>query len=550
MKRLIKISLVMVLSIILLVAAKAPANDNYFAIIKNLDIFATLYKELNAQYVDELNPNVLIKTGIDAMLASLDPYTNYIPEDQIENYRTLTTGEYGGIGAVVQRVDGINTVLMSYEGYPAHEAGLKIGDQIIEINDIDLSDKSSQEISTLLKGQSKSGIVLKVKRFGTKEPFDVTVSREKISIKNVPYHGMINEEVGYLKLTDFTQKAGKEVKDAVKSLKNDGAKNIILDLRGNPGGLLQESVNISNVFIEKGKEVVTTRGKFASRNETYKTLNEPVDTEIPLIVLTGSSSASASEIVAGVIQDYDRGVLVGRKTYGKGLVQVSRQLSYNSQLKVTTAKYYIPSGRCIQAIDYSNRNPDGSVGKIPDSLKVEFRTFGGRAVFDGGGVDPDYPVAEKEFAAISRSLSNHHLLFHYATEYFYSREDIGDPRKFKLTDSEYNEFISWLGDKDYSYQTKMEKEIGQLMENLKEEENNDQVIASLKAADSQIKALKQKDLINHKTEIKRLLEQDIASRYYLERGIIEVSFQNDDDVQAALRLFENPQEYSKLLKAQ
>lgn len=548
MKKYLKITATVSLSLLLLMAAKPAVNDNYFAIIKNLDIFASLYKELNSYYVDELNPNTLIKTGIDAMLGSLDPYTNYIPEDQIENYRTMTTGEYGGIGALVQRVDNVNTVLMCYEGYPAHDAGLKIGDKILEINGIDLSDKSSSEISTLLKGQSKSGIKLKVDRISEKEPFIITVSREKISIKNVPYFGMINEDVGYLKLTDFTPKAGQEVKNAVKNLKGNGAKNIILDLRGNPGGLLQEAVNISNVFVPKGKEVVSTKGKFQSKNETYFTLNEPVDTEIPLVILTGSSSASASEIVAGVVQDYDRGVLIGRKTFGKGLVQISRQLSYNSQLKVTTAKYYIPSGRCIQAIDYSNRNEDGSVGKIPDSLKVAFKTYGGRVVYDGGGVDPDILVDEKEFAPVSKKLTEKYLLFHYATKYYYDHPEIGDPRNFRITDEDYKDFVKWLSDKEYDYQTKLEIEIEELINNAEDEKNNQQIINHLENVQDEIASIKKNDLITFENEIRELLEQDIASRYYLEKGLIEVSFQNDRDIQAAVDLFKDPVRYQNLLK--
>lgn len=531
-------------------ALKSPSGDNYFAIIKNLDIFATLYKEVNAYYVDDVNPNKLIKTGIDAMLGSLDPYTNYIPEDQIENYRTMTTGEYGGIGAVVQRVDGVNTVLMAYEGYPAHEAGLKIGDQILAISGISLDDKSSEEISTLLKGQSKSGIELTVKRYNTPDTFIVTVSREKITIKNVPYYGMVDNEIGYIKLTDFTTKAGQEVKKAVKDLKADGAKKIILDLRGNPGGLLQEAVNISNVFIPKGKEVVTTRGKYQSKDEIYRTLDEPVDTEIPVAVLTSSMSASASEIVAGTIQDYDRGILVGRKTYGKGLVQITRPLSYNSQLKVTTAKYYIPSGRCIQAIDYSHRNADGSVGKIPDSLKVAFRTIGGREVFDGGGVDPDIKVAPKEYAPIAISLAENNLLFHYATKYYYEHKDFGDPRDFSLSDTDYQNFIDWLQDKDYEYTTEVEKKLKNLIESSEDEDYFSQIEQPLKELLEKNNANKESDLKQYKDQISWLLEQEIASRYELQSGMIEVGFKSDKDVIEAITALNDEAKYKQLLNQQ
>ena len=370
-------------------AFSSPSNDRYFQIVKNLDIFATLFKEVNAYYVDEVNPNTLMKTGIDAMLENLDPYTTYIGEDEIEDYLTITTGEYGGIGAVVDRKGGINTIVLPYEGYSAHRAGLKIGDQILKINDVELAGKPSDQINKLLKGQSNSAIKLTIKRYKQEETFDVELQREKITVNNVPFSGMVGADIAYIRLSDFTTKAGAEVGAALKDLKEKGATKVILDLRGNPGGLLEEAINVSNVFIPRGLEVVSTRGKLDAWTKTYRSLNNPVDTEIPVAVLTDNGSASASEIVSGVIQDYDRGVLIGRRTYGKGLVQQTRPLAYNSQLKVTTAKYYIPSGRCIQAIDYSNRNPDGSVGKIPDSLKVEFKTRNGRLVYDGGGLDPD-----------------------------------------------------------------------------------------------------------------------------------------------------------------
>ena len=392
-------------------------NDRYFEIVKNLDIFATMYKEVNAYYVDEINPSKLMRTGIEAMLRSLDPYTNYIPEDDIEDYRTSTTGEYGGIGAVVDKKNGVSTIVLPYEGYPADRAGLKAGDQILAINGVLLEGKKSNEISQLLKGQSKSDLTLTIKRFGKEDTFDVSLTREKITIDNVPYFGMVTEDIGYLKLTDFTTEAGKEVKNAVNELKEDGATKIILDLRGNPGGLLEEAVNVSNVFVGKGLEVVTTRGKLKNWTKTYQTLNDATDEEIPLAVLISNGSASASEIVAGVVQDYDRGVLVGQRSFGKGLVQQTRPLAYNSQIKVTTAKYYIPSGRCIQAIDYSLRNPDGSVGKIPDSLKSEFKTKSGRVVYDGGGVNADIPVPEKEYAP-------HHLQSDAKQFYFQLRHRV------------------------------------------------------------------------------------------------------------------------------
>ena len=345
-------------------------DDRYFQIVKSLDVFTTLFKEVNAYYVEEINPTELMKIGIDAMLSSLDPYTDYIPEDDIEDYRTMTTGEYGGIGAVIEKKGGFNTVVMPYKNAPAARSGLLIGDQILKINNISLSGKKAYEISNLLKSQINAQITLEIKRMNMLEVFEISLATEKIVIKNVPYAGLVKADVGYIKLKDFTTNAGKEVGEALKELTQQGVSKLILDLRGNPGGLLDEAINVSNIFIPKGAEIVSTKGKLEEWTKVYNTKNQSIDAKIPLVVLIDERSASAAEIVAGVVQDYDRGVLVGRKTYGKGLVQQTRPLAYNAQLKVTTAKYYIPSGRCIQAIDYSTKG----TAKIADSLKSTFRT--------------------------------------------------------------------------------------------------------------------------------------------------------------------------------
>jgi carboxyl-terminal processing protease len=525
-------------------------NDRYFQIVKNLDIFATLFKEVNSYYVDEINPTQLIKTGIDAMLESLDPYTDYIPEDDIEDYMTMTTGEYGGIGALVDNKDGFNTVIMPYEGSPAHKAGLQIGDQILKINGIDLTGKSSDEISKLLKGQSDSNIQLEVKRYKQSELLNIELKREKITINNVPYYGMAADGIGYIKLTDFTTKAGKEVGNALKKLKSQGAEKIILDLRGNPGGLLDEAIKVSNVFVPKNKEVVSTKGKLENWTKSYVTPSDPVDLNIPVAVLTDNGSASASEIVAGVIQDYDRGVLVGRKTFGKGLVQQTRPLAYNSQLKVTTAKYYIPSGRCIQAIDYSSRNPDGSVGKIPDSLKTEFRTANNRMVYDGGGVDPDILVERPKPAPIARHLYNKDLIFHFATEFHYKNDDIGVAREFKITEEQYGEFVDWLQDKDYSYVTRVDKKIEELIAESKKEKTFDLMKTQIEALKEAAKEHKKSDLELFQKEIVQLLEQEIASRYYLQDGIIESSFKYDLDVLEAVAILNDQAKYQSILNGE
>jgi carboxyl-terminal processing protease len=532
-----------------LLAFANKSSDRSFDIIKNLDIFITAFKEVNAHYVDEINPTKLMRTGLDAMLTSLDPYTDYIPEDDIEDYRTMTTGEYGGIGALVDKKDGISTVVMPYKDYPAHKAGLLAGDQILKISGISLDKKTSDEISQLLKGQSKSEITLTIKRFGRDETFDVAIQRERITVYNVPYSGMVSDEIGYLKLTDFTMSAGQEVSNAVNKLKASGAKKIILDVRGNPGGLLNEAVNVSNVFIDKSKEVVTTKGKLQKDYHTFNTLNDPNDTQIPLVVLINGHSASAAEIVAGVIQDYDRGVLVGRRTYGKGLVQQTIPLAYNSQIKVTTSKYYIPSGRCIQAIDYSHRNPDGSVGTIPDSLKVAFKTKQGRLVYDGGGVTPDIEAEQVQYAPISYQLMGKDLIFNYATEYFHTHKEIAPAKSFRLTDEEYVQFTKWLEGKDYDYTTKVEKNIETLIASAKSEKYYQDISGQIEALKKATLHNKEHDLMSFKSEIKALLEQEICGRYYLQEGIVESTFYYDTDIMAAIKILNDSALYNQTISA-
>lgn len=543
----IKFSLIALFFAFTLFAFK-EANDRYFEIQKNLDIFATLFKEVNMFYVDEVNPNTLMKTGIDAMLNSLDPYTNYIPEDEIEDYRTMTTGQYGGIGALVGSREGKTLILMPYEGFPANDAGLKIGDEILKIDGIELKEKTTSQVSKLLKGQSGTKVRLEIKSYGNQVSREVQIARENIKIDNVPYYGMADAEVGYLQLTDFTNGAAREVKEAIEKLKAQGAKKIILDLRGNPGGLLSEAVNISNLFIPRDVEVVSTKGKIAEWNKTYRSLNQPFDTETPIVVLTNGRSASAAEIVSGVIQDYDRGVLIGQKTFGKGLVQATRPLSYNAQLKVTTAKYYIPSGRCIQALDYSNRKEDGTVSKFADSLKTAFKTKNGRIVYDGAGVDPDINVEAKKYSAITQSLRNKNLLFDFATDYHHRNPTIKTAKEFQLTDAEYLEFIKWVKGKDYDYTTQVEKSLKELEQKAKDEKYYTSIEAQLKSLEMKISHNKDSDLMTFKDEIKALLEAEIASRYYLEKGQIEANFRYDAELQAALSLLKDMSKYNKILK--
>jgi carboxyl-terminal processing protease len=538
-----------ILILLVSLASTKPA-ERYFEIAKNLDIFATLFKEVNALYVDEVNPNQLVRTGIDAMLNSLDPYTNYIPEDEVEDFRTINTGQYGGIGAITRELNGRNIVTMVMDDHAAQKGGLKIGDEIMKINDIDLSKISREEANQLMKGQVGTSVNITIKRFGTEQPIKLEFKREKIKVNNVPYSGMVSNDVGYIQLSDFTPDAGKEVKNALIALKEKGAKSIILDLRGNPGGLLIEAVNVTNLFLPKGKKVVSTKGKIPENNLNYETLNSPVDTEIPLAVLINRGSASASEIVAGTIQDYDRGAVIGEKSFGKGLVQVSRPLSYNSQLKVTTAKYYTPTGRCIQVLDYSHRREDGSVGSLPDSLKQPFKTSNGRMVYDGGGIDPDIAVESTEAHTLTQVLYEKGFLFDYATQFAFIHHQIADPNSFSLTEAEYQQFVTWMKGKNYEYKSPLELELQQFTIEAKKEKYYGELKSQIDQVNTRIAESKNNELMLYKDQIKILLEEEIASRYYLVKGSIEASFKYDKDIREAIEVLHNQPRYKKLLNIQ
>lgn len=543
-----------IIAIFTLTAAQVVPKDRYFQILKNLDIFATLYKEVNNYYVEDLNPSTMMNIAIDKMLESLDPYTNYIPAEKIENYRMANTGEYSGIGAAVESIDSISTVIMPYKGFSAYNAGLRAGDQILKIGDINIKGKTHDEVRTLLKGQSNAEITLTVKRPNNPKPYEVKLKREKIATGSVPYSGMVTDDIGYVRLTSFTPNVGRQIGVKTMDLIEKGAKKIILDLRGNPGGLLHEAVNVSNVFIEKGKKIVTQKGKLKSNDWVYHTLNDAVDTQIPLVVLINENSASASEIVSGVVQDYDRGVLVGRKSYGKGLVQIERPLSYDAMVKITTAKYYTPSGRCIQAIDYSKKKMDGSVGKIADSLKNEFKTSKGRSVFDGGGVDPDIKVASPKYGMITRALQKNRYVFKYVNKLYYNTPEASKPKsakEVKISDADYDKFVNWVVNKKLDYGSKLNKKVKALADFAKKDTKQ---YGNLQ---SQIQALyekslpnKREDLTKYKKEIKILMEQELAARYFMEKGIVESVFDDDPDILKAVEILNNPVAYKKIIKAE
>ncbi len=522
-------------------------NKN-FEIAKNLDIFNTLFRELTLHYVDDINAAELLKTGIDEMLASLDPYTNFIPESDIEDVRFMTTGQYGGIGALIMRRGEFIFISETYEGFPADKAGLQPGDKVLEINGQSTQNRNQEEVSSLLKGQPGTEVEIIVKRAGHDEPLTKTILREVVKIDNIPWYGMLDETTGYIKLSSFTQNAGREVKNAFTSLKNENnLQHIVLDLRGNGGGLLNEAVNIANIFIEKDQVVVKTKGKIEEQNMINKTLNNAIDKDIPLVVLVDRNSASASEIVSGAIQDYDRGVIIGERTFGKGLVQNVVPLSYNSQLKVTVAKYYIPSGRCIQAIDYAHKNEDGSVARIPDSLKVAFETHNGRTVYDGGGIEPDIFIEPRSLSNISIALLTHFHIFEFANNYYQQHSEIPPADEFELTDQIYDEFISFLEGKEYDYTTDSEHFSTLLEEAARDDKYIDIIAPELEAIQAKIDKTKEEDLMIFKDEIAFLLKNEIAGRYYKQKGRVIASLSDDPEIEAALEILKDQQAFQALL---
>jgi len=540
-KHLIVVSVLVITSII-----SIGFVDHYFEISKNIDIFTTLYKELNTFYVDETDPGKLMKKGIDEMLKTLDPYTAYIPESEIEDFRFMTTGQYGGIGAMITKEEEYVIISEPYENFPAQKAGLMAGDIILEINEVSAKGKTTEEVSKVLKGQPNTSVNLSILRKNQETPFEVTFEREKISIPSVSYSEYIEEGIGYLRLRSFTKNCANDVKKAIVDLKQSQTLNgLILDLRSNPGGLLNESVDIVNLFVEQGEEVVSTKGKIKSWDKSYIASKKPLDTEVPLVVLINSASASASEIVAGAIQDLDRGVLIGQRSYGKGLVQQTRKLSYNAQLKLTVAKYYIPSGRCIQALDYSNRNDDGSIGKVPDSLMTSFNTRNGREVKDGGGILPDIRIETEKYGMIISSLFKERLFFDYATEYRFLNDSISDSMIF--SDAEFIQFKNYISDKEYTYKTETEKKLEQLKTKAQEEEYFLAISDIYDLLEKKIQENKNDDLEKSKDNIKEILTGEIMSRYYYQKGRIKAGLNFDIEVKEAIEILRDKKRYNQIL---
>ena len=517
-----------------------------FRIAKNLDIFFSLFRELNTFYVDEINPDKLIKTGIDNMLKSLDPYTVYYPESEVDEFTFMTTGKYGGIGSLVRSNGNYVIITEVYKGFPADQAGIKAGDILKKVNGVNLKGLVADSVSEKLKGNPGTSLTLTIERNGKEA--DYSLKREKIVIPPVPYYGMIDSKTGYIRLTSFTQGCIEDVRSALSSLEKNNPEQIILDLRGNPGGLLTEAVQIVNLFVDPGNEVVSTKGKVQQFDEDFKTTKPAMDDKISLAVIINRSSASASEIVAGAIQDLDRGVIIGQRSYGKGLVQITRPLSYNTQLKVTTAKYYIPSGRCIQAVDFSHPNEDGSVGVIPDSLISEFKTKNGRIVKDGGGITPDVKVLPEPLSQISGELYLRNFIFDYATQYFWAHPDIKTPDQFTFTDKDYADFKTFLVNRNFSYKTSTEESLNDLIANAKKEKYydiNKDIFATL---EKDVSHSLDKDLTLFRNEITELIEDEIIGRYFYEEGEIKWTIKKDEQISKALEILNNKEEYSSLLK--
>ena len=525
-------------------------DDKNFQIAKNLDIYYTLFRELNLFYVDDVDPNKLVKTSIDKMLESLDPYTNYIPEDDVEDFRFMTTGEYAGIGALISKQNGKIVIAEPYEGFPAQKSGLKAGDVVLEVAGKSTENLSTEDVSSLLKGPANKAVTVKVQRYGQKKPMEIDIMREKIQIDPVPYFGMLDKETGYIRLTNFTADCAERVKIALLDLKEkQGAKTLVLDLRSNPGGLLIEAVRIANLFVPKGQEIVSTRGKVKQWDKVYTATEDPIDTIMPIAVLVNRGSASASEIVAGAIQDLDRGMIIGTRTFGKGLVQTTRDLSYNAKLKVTTAKYYIPSGRCIQALDYSHRNEDGSVGIIPDSLISKYTTKKGRIVFDGGGVAPDLAVEDETLSNIAMNLVGKSVIFDYATYFNSKNEKIASPEEFTISPEIYSDFTQFVKNQDFKYESKTEAELDDLVDVAKHEKYYDISKDELEKLKVLLGHNLDQDMDHFKPEISELLSDEIVSRYYYQKGAIKAALRDDKDIKSALDILHKPDGYAAIFDA-
>jgi carboxyl-terminal processing protease len=546
-KRTLTISAIVIAFILGIAANKKAESGKYFEISKNLEIFTNMYKELNTYYVDDVDPAGLMRTGIDAMLKSLDPYTNYFSESQIEGFRFITEGKYNGIGAEFDKIKEDIVVISPIDGSPAMKAGLKAGDKVISIDGTSVKGKSVDQLGDFIKGAPGTDVVLSIARPTLTDKYEelkIKVVREEVIEKNVPYSGMITEDVGYIILTTFSREAGANVAEALKTLKTKNPKmsKLILDLRGNGGGLLAEAVNLCNVFIPRGELVVTTKGKVVDWDRSYRTLNPSIDETMPVAILVDKGTASASEIVSGTLQDVDRAVVIGQKTYGKGLVQNTREIGYNSKLKLTTSKYYIPSGRCIQAVRYEKGEPV----ELPDSLSSKFKTRKGRTVLDGGGIKPDIILEAKDKYEVIKALREQRMIFQYVTKYVLKNPTPVEPEKFEFTD--FDDFVAFLSTQKFDYETESEKSLKKVRIEATNENYISVLTEELKNLENKISQEKKNEVVKHKAEILKGIEREIASRYFYDIGEIKMRLKNDDEIKQATSLLNDANKYNAILK--
>lgn len=553
------ILIIVLFSLLLSTAGISQEKQNNFEISKSIDIYNSLLRELNLNYVDEINPAELNEAAIDAMLEGLDPYTVFIPESEIETYKLMTTGEYGGIGAIIQYDGEYTRISDPYEGWPAQKAGLQAGDVILSVNGVDTHKKPTDQVSELLKGQPGTEVTIKVRRYGSDKPIEFTLKREKVKIENIPYATVFDNGIGYVAFNSFTKDAANEMKQHLLDMKkNHTLKGFIIDLRGNGGGLMNEAVDIVNLFIPKGKPVVSTKGKSQHAGSVYSTNSQPIDEQIPLAILVDGGSASASEILSGAIQDYDRGVVIGQRTFGKGLVQNILPLSYNTQMKVTIAKYYIPSGRCIQEIDYSKNgkrktendslSSQLSAPSSQDTLGKPFKTAAGRTVYEGHGIMPDVKIEPRKYATVTAYLYAKNYIFDYATKYVHEHKSIAPAKDFKIDDATYNDFMQFVKDKKFSYTTESEKKLKELKKMAKEENYLESIQTQLDLLEKQLQDDKENDLVKNRKDIEELLRLEIAGRYYYQVGRIIASLENDEDLEEAFNILLDNKRYQSILK--
>ena len=526
------------------------ASNPDFALGRNLQILFNLFRELNLMYVDPVDPDKMLEDAAEGMVSRLDPYTELIPESEMSDFEIMTTGKYGGMGAMIRKSGDYVMIAQPYRGFPADKAGLVIGDLVLEVNGQDIKGMEVADVSARLKGTPGTPLKLKVRKLLSGEIEEVSLKRERITISGVTYSGMVADSIGYIAHSDFTEDCSSDIRNAFMSLKKQGMKALILDLRSNGGGILQEAVKILSMFVPKGTEVVRMQGRQKQTDATFITQNDPVDTEIPLVVLVNSTSASASEIVSGALQDLDRAVLIGQRTFGKGLVQSTIPLGYNAYVKLTTAKYYIPSGRCIQAIDYAHRAEDGSVGAVPDSLIREYTTRQGRKVYDGGGIMPDIRIPASYYSNFAIALYNNGFIEDFANEYYKEHREGVDVDTFKLSEAEYQDFVRFMADKTVDFESETKEALDQLRKKAERDKYLDRISDELTAIENKIQEDKQSDLTSFREDITRLIEGEILLRYHYKEGVARHNLPTDPGVTEAVKLLNDPVRYQQILTSQ